>query len=269
MLKHTAYVIKIFLITTHQFFIDNRYAFYASALTLNTLLAIVPLLSVSVFILTKFSIFLDFISISEDYIFKNFVPTSASAIQSYMQNFIQQAVHLPLLSIAFLVVTAIIMINTIDDTINDIWNITKRRKKLTTWLFYSFIFLIAPVVLGLSVFLTSYVVSFHFLSPITSRLIFILPIFLNAVIFSLFYIYGPNTQVEKKDGIFIGFMIALLIELARWIFALWISYFSSYKLIYGVFSILPIFIIWLYIFWSIILWGALITYNLSIYRIKN
>ncbi len=263
MIINFTYLTRVFLIATRRFFIE-KYTFRVSALAFTTLLALVPLFSISVFFVTIFPVFTNVVSISEKYIFKNFVPVAADAIQVHFGNFIQQATHLPVISIILLIFTAILTMNTIDETINDIWNISKRRRKIFVWLFYAVILSIAPILLGASVFLTSYIFSFSLFTKITSILFFIFPLIINTIIFSLFYLFVPNTYVRKRDGIFGGFLAALLIEVARIIFAVYISYFSNYELIYGVFSTLPIILIWLYICWFIILWGAVFTHTLSI-----
>ncbi len=266
MTRNIFYLIKVINITTRRFFAD-KYTFRASALAFTTLLSLVPILSVIVSFITVFPIFSRFVLLSKDYIFRNFVPTTAYAVQDYFQNFIQQAVHLPVGSILFLAFTAILMINTIDETINDIWHIPKRKRKATVWLFYIGILVIVPILIGASIFITSHIFSTYFFSTLTSLLFIVFPIIINAIIFSLFYIFSPNTYVSRKDGILGGCITAFLIEITRILFATYVSLFSSYELIYGVFSILPIFLVWLYILWFIILWGAIFTHSLS--HIRN
>ncbi|MBV9575929.1 MAG: YihY family inner membrane protein [Gammaproteobacteria bacterium] len=263
MINIIIYFLKVIYISTTRFFNEN-YSLYVSALAFSTLLSIVPLLSISVFFLTIFPIFSNYIIIFDNYILKNMVPSSAATIQIYLQDFVQQAVHLPIFSILFLGVTVIMMVNTVDNTINNIWSIDKRKKRLLVWLFYSIILLFAPILFGVSVFLTSYLFATYLLTPLNSILLLISPLFINTIILSLLYIYVPNVFVKKFAGILGGFIAALFIEIAKALFALWISYFSNYELIYGVFAILPIFLIWLYIYWFIILWGAIFTYTIDL-----
>jgi len=49
-------------------------------------------------------------------------------------------------------------------------------------------------------------------------------------------------------------------------FGIFISHFSSYKLVYGAFAALPVFLIWIYLSWSIILLGVEVTRALAVYR---
>lgn len=262
MIANINYLFRVIYIATQRFFME-KYTYQVSALAFTTILSLIPIFSISIFASTIFPEFSNLVAITENYIFTNFVPTAAYAMQVYFQNFIQQAIHLPIVSILFLIVTSLLMINTIDETINDIWHLPKRRIGILIILFYAVILLIAPVLLGLSIFLTSYLFSLSFFTIISPILVFILPLFINTIIFSLCFIFFPNTDVKKIHAIFGGFMAALLLQVARTLFAFYISIFSNYELIYGVFSMLPIFLIWLYICWFIILWAAVFTYTLS------
>lgn len=246
---------KAFVITTRCFFKEN-YLLYVSALTFTTLLSLVPIFSIIVFIMTKLTAFSSLVILSENYLVKYLMPAAVGSVQSYLQNFIHQALRLPTFSIVFLFITAVLFINTIDDTINDIWKIPRKTKRIFIWFFYAIILLTSPVILGSSIFLLSYLFSFAFFSKFTSIIVFLLPILLNTIIFTLFYICTPRVKVSKLDALFVGFFVALLLDLTRIGFALWIVYFSTYEKIYGVFAILPIFLLWLYICWFIIIWGV-------------
>ena len=67
----------------------------------------------------------------------------------------------------------------------------------------------------------------------------------------------------KKYAAIAGIICAILFELAKYSFGIYIKEMPSYENIYGALAIVPLFLIWIYISWVIILFGAHITYCLS------
>lgn len=256
---------KVLLSATTRF-INDEYSYRVAALTYTTLLAIVPFLAVITFFISLFPIFSKIISYAEIYILSNFVPDSAISIKSYFQNFIQQASNLPIISIIFLMVVSIMLINMVQHILNYTWKVKQNIKTIWDWLIAWIILVVAPIFVGLSVLFFSYISSLQWLFSateffgITKLFIFSISFFINTIIFTLIYIIIPNTHVKFKYGLLGGIIAASLFELARVIFAYYIIAYADYEAIYGAFAIFPIFLLWLYITWSIILFGALVSH---------
>jgi membrane protein len=247
--------------------IQEQYTYRASALAFTTLIAIVPLVSVVLSVVTIFPMFTRLTTLAQNYIFTNFIPTSSQLVQEYLQNFIDQAAHLPTFGIVFLLFTAITLIIMVEHTLNTIWSAPKRKKKLTTMLIYWLILLLMPIILGLSVFISSFIFSLSWFSGTAKKLgvmiplLASLPLFINTLIFSALYIAVPNVKVRFSDGLLGGFAASFLFEAAKKGFAFYILHFPSYELIYGTLATIPIFLVWVYISWLIVLYGALVTHT--------
>ncbi|MEO8402499.1 MAG: YihY family inner membrane protein [Gammaproteobacteria bacterium] len=241
----------------------EKYTYRASALAFTTLLAIVPLLSVIVAFAAFFPFFSRFVNLAQNYIFTNFVPTSTSAIQPYIENFVKHASHLPALGIVILVFTAVTLIITVEHTMNEIWGAPKRLKKISAFFLYWFILLATPLLIGFSVFISTYLFSLSWFAHAETKLpihfLAFLPLIINTFMFSALYIIVPNHKVKTSDGFMGGFIAAFLFEVAKKGFAFYITQFKSYEVIYGALATIPIFLLWLYLSWLIILYGALVT----------
>lgn len=263
------YLYKIFKISVTRFYNDN-YFYHVAALTYVTLLGIVPFFAIVIFFFTKLTLFNYFVTSASKYILTTFIPTSAISINTYFQKFIQQALKLPIFNILFFLILSIMLIATIQDTLNDIWKVKKKSRSLLQWLFAFIILFITPILIGLSSGLTSYFISLIWIQhtatflKITDLLIILLSILVNIFIFSMIYVVIPNIKVKLKQGLTGAIVASCLFEMAKITFALYINHFHSYQLIYGNFAIFPIFLLWLYICWIIILFGGIISWSTTL-----
>jgi membrane protein len=270
-----AFFWPIILMTAAKRLYQEQYTYHASALSFTTLLSLVPLISVILTLMTLLPFFNRFVLLTQDYIFANFLPTSSNMIQKYLLAFINQATHLPILGIAFLLFTAITLIIMVEHTLNHIWEAPKRKQKITTMLIYWIILIAMPVVIGFSIAISSYVFSLSWFSHTANRLglliplLATIPLILNTLIFSALYIAVPNCKVRVIDGVIGGLIASILFEAAKKGFAFYLKHFPSYELIYGTLATIPIFLVWVYISWLILLYGALVTHTKYLMKTKK
>lgn len=124
-----------------------------------------------------------------------------------------------------------------------------------------------PLLLGLSLVFTSYVVSASRgmvqQVPGSVRLVFdSLQFFVLAAGMAALYHYVPNTLVRWRHAWMGGLFVAAAMELAKKGLALYLGQVPTYSAIYGTFATLPILLIWIYMAWLIVLLGAVITAEL-------
>ncbi len=243
------------------------YAFRASALAYTTLLSLVPLLSVLVYLLT-FSppLFTRIINLTRDYLVENFIPSANITIEGYLQNFIDQAARLPALGFIFLVVAAVLLIITVDGVLNEIWQQDKRKKRIMGFVWRWLVLLVTPLIIGISLFISSYVLNIPWILELINRLgvqkslLTLSSLVLNTLIFTIVNMVVPRCKVKWRAGLLGGLMTALLFEAAKSLFAFVMKH-STYQAIYGTLAIIPVFLFWLYVYWLIVLFGALLAHS--------
>ena len=76
------------------------------------------------------------------------------------------------------------------------------------------------------------------------------------------YYYLPNTRVDWRHALMGGVVVALGLELAKKVLALYLAQMPTYSAIYGAFSAVPILLVWIYVAWVVVLLGAVITASL-------
>ena len=92
------------------------------------------------------------------------------------------------------------------------------------------------------------------------------PVILTTLAFSLLFRVVPNRHVPLRHAVIGGVVAAMAFETMNRIFAYYIAHFPSYKLVYGAFASIPVFLLWIYLSWLTVLLGALITALLSHWR---
>ncbi len=253
-------------------FAEDRCAQVAASLTFTTLLALVPLITVTVTVFATFPVFSELTTQLKIFMLVNMVPEVAGKIITvYMEQFSAKAAKLTLFGIVGLTITALLLMNTIDRTFNFIWRVRKPRAILQRFLTYWTVLTIGPIILGASLSATYYLVRLSLgyvqhvplLGQFGLRLV---PIVLMSVAFSLLYFTVPNRYVPIRHAFIGGIFAGVIFELMKRVFTLYITSFPAYTLVYGAFAIIPIFLLWLYFSWLVILIGAVIAAALSHWR---
>jgi len=245
----------------------------AGYLSYVSLMSLVPLMVVALSVATAFPIFAEFHDSVEQFVYDNFVPTASDVVQQYLSSFVENASKMSAVALSFLFVAALLLISAIDKTFNNIWQVTKKRRVITSFSIYWMILTLGPLLVGASVAITSYIVSLVSLGiddsfGITSLFFRLLPLLSSMAAFVLLYMLVPNTTVPFKYALSGAFVAALFFEFAKKIFAIYLTAFPSYQAIYGALAIVPILFLWVYLSWLIVLGGALITVSLQEYELE-
>jgi len=253
-------------------FRQDRCAQIAASLTFTTLLSLVPLITIALTMFAAFPVFDDFSSQIKMYLLNNLMPnTAGKVITHYTEQFAESAGRLSAVGVAFLAVTAMLMIQTIDHAFNTIWRVTRPRKMIKRLIIYWAVLTLAPVLVGASLSLTSWLVGLSLgyakQIPIFGvGLLKALPVLLTTLAFALLFRLVPNRYVPYKHALIGGIVAAVLFETMNRVFGYYISHFPTYKLVYGAFASVPIFLIWVYFSWLTILLGAVVAASLPHWR---
>ncbi|MEL0661052.1 virulence factor BrkB family protein, partial [Psychromonas arctica] len=73
---------------------------------------------------------------NENLIYNNFVPTSGDAVKEHMTRFIEKTKKMSMMGIASFVVIALLLISSIDQTINSICRCNNKRSRIQAFTIY-------------------------------------------------------------------------------------------------------------------------------------
>ncbi len=236
-----------------------------------SLLSLVPLIAVVFSLFALFPVFSEISDQLKIFIFNNFIPSTGNVIQRYLEQFVANSSKMTTFGTCGLIVTALLLIASVDSVLNKIWNSKKKRPMVFSFAVYWMVLTLGPILLVASVAISSYLLSLNWLSingvhSVIDQMLRILPLLISWISFWLIYQVVPTVRVPPLDALMGALVAGLLFELGKKGFALYIQLFPSYQLIYGVLAVIPILFLWVYVSWCIVLLGAEITVTLGEYR---
>ncbi|WP_341502312.1 virulence factor BrkB family protein [Gallaecimonas sp. GXIMD4217] len=243
---------------------EDRLTLYAGSMAYTTLLSLVPLVAV---LFALFSAFPGFEALKQDiqqFLFNNLVPTASDVIARQVQGFAANAARMSAVGVLALVVVALLLISSVDRTINQIFRVGQGRRWSVAFAIYWSVLTLGPLLMGVSLALTSYVVSLELfqdgaLSALRGYLIQLAPMVASWLAFLVLYLLVPNMRVRVKHAMAGAVLAAILFEISKEIFAFYVTSFPSYQAIYGALAAVPILFVWIYLCWLIVLLGAELT----------
>lgn len=243
----------------------------SSSLTFTTLLALVPLFTITIVVIDAFPMFANIANQFNEFITAVIIPADGGeSVRQYLFQFRDKASSLTAIGISMMMITSLLLIQTIERTFNKIWRVRRPRPLLTRILVYWALLTLGPLALGFSLSMwgvalgrstanLSYPVLLA-ISKTASSVCFI------AILLFLLYKIVPHRYVPPRHALIGAAFTAVLLELTRRGFGFYIANFNNYQLIYGAFAAIPVFLLWLNLLWMILLTGAVLTASLSYWQ---
>jgi membrane protein len=254
-------------------FREERVTQTAGSLTYTTLLALVPLLTVALAVSTAFPVFDEWITSLQLFVLENVLPDTPglATLTEQVNTFTANAGRLTAIGVIGFVVTSVMLMLTIDNALNRIFRVQRRRSILQNVFVYWAIISLGPLLIGASLSATYFALR---QSLGALRLEFVdtafglVPFLLTCAALVLLYGVVPARRVDWRNALLGGVLAGIGFELAKRAFAVYLTRVPTYTLIYGAFATVPIFLIWLYLSWLVVLTGAIVTAMLPAFSAK-
>lgn len=242
----------------------------ASALTYSTLLAIVPVLALICAIGRGFGL--------QDVLMEQLIkhiPSQATLLKTafgFVDSYLSEASGGVFVGVGvvFLLWTMISLIRSIEVVFNEIWQVPRGRSIWRMVTDYLAIVLVLPILLicasGISIFMSSSLTTllpYGFMQPAIEALFDLLGVVLSWLFFAGTYMLVPNTKVKFRSAIIPGIIVGTAVQILQWLFISGQLYVAKYNAIYGSFSFLPLFLIWMQLVWLFTLSGGVLCYAIQ------
>jgi membrane protein len=258
-----------------QRFLDDKCFETAGALSYTTLVSLVPLMVAGLAMFSAFPVFADARDTLLDFVFRNFVPAAGKYVQDALKGFASNASQLTGISILVMLFSAISMMVSIEDRLNRIWRVHQPRPWSSRLLLYWAALTLGPILVVGGLAASSYLTALPLLHETAGQtglgglVLRVLPFVVTFVTLWLLYAVVPNRRVSRRDAAIGALIAAVLFEVARWGFRLFVHGAHTYQQIYGkALAVIPIFLLWIYLSWIIVILGASIAASISSFEYR-
>ena len=264
-------------------FNEDKVSLHATALSLFSVLSVVPILALAFGIAKGFGLEV----MMQEEIKKAFVANPD--IANFLIDFATTALSntkgglIAGIGVVVLLFTAMRVLNNIEVAFNEVWQIKKPRPLFRKFSDYLTMILVGPILVLLSSSLTVFISTsvtrlidnydfLEIIAPFIEGSLSYVPYLIMWLVFTLLYVVMPNTKVKFGPALFAGIIIGTVFQLFEQAYIFFQVEVSTYNAIYGSFAAIPLFIIWMQASWLMILFGAELSFahqNVSSYQFES
>ncbi|MCX6335188.1 MAG: YihY/virulence factor BrkB family protein [Bacteroidia bacterium] len=266
-------------------FLNDKVQIRAAALSLWTLLAIIPVVAIALAIAKGFGLDQNLetmIANSKEFqsnsgVLQPLLDKAKNTVQSTSGGYIAG------IGVIILFWSVISLLNQIETSFNHIWQISSSRPWYRKFTDYLTIMLIAPIFLVLASSIMVFVSTalpdvmekapiLAFFKPIVGFLIKLAPYLLVWILLTLLFIVMPNAKVKLVPALISGIIAGTALMILQWLYLDLQFGITKLSLIYGTLAAVPLFIILLQTSWLVILLGAELSFanqNVSRYEFES
>lgn len=242
-----------------RFFKDDT-PYYAASLSFFTIFSLLPLLALLIVVISNIPSVSQHLDTMMLYILDFINPTHSSTITQQIDGFLANTQKLGYIGIVYLLFVFTMFFKDYEYIINKIYGIPSRALYKSFFLYLSFLILI-PVVFFIYIILTTYANFSFLLSLVTSLFVW--------MVFIILFIISANTKVSLGAVAFSSSITLVALSSTKSLFSYYVSVNTTYATIYGSFSVVLFFFLWIYISWNIYLYGTKLCAILNKAKVSN
>lgn len=252
--------IKIFL----KELTDKELLHYASSLSFHTILALIPILLISLSIFTKLPSFNKYYELIKNFIFSALIPNKQEAISLHIDKFLNNTINMGIMGFIFVLYVSVMFFIDYEYIVSKIFKTKTKGFWHSITVYWTLITLI-PIGIGISFFISNKIQLFLNISKYTNwiNILAILPFLIIWMLFFILYMISANIKISTKSVALSSFIASSIWYISKTVFVYYVSYNKTYTSIYGSFGTIMFFFIWIYFSWVIYIYGLKVCYLLN------
>ncbi|VAY87899.1 Inner membrane protein YihY, formerly thought to be RNase BN [hydrothermal vent metagenome] len=235
-------------------FFDDDILYYSASLSFFTIFSFLPILALLIVIISSISISDINISLFITYVLSIINPIHSGTLEATLSEFLSNTNKLGFIGIVYFLIIFTLFFNNYEYIVNKIYN-TKKRPIYKMFVLYICFLIFMPILFIFFIFISSFAKGNISMEIIT----FLFTWSLFSVVFQV----SVTALVSFRISVIGSFITLLVLVITKKLFTFYIIYNTAYITIYGSFSIILFFFLWIYISWTIFLYGMKLTYIIN------
>lgn len=242
--------------------LGNDLGYFAASLSFYTLFSLIPMFWVLFFVLSKFDAFDVYYLGMKAFLIDNLVPAHTEVVDGYLDTFLENSRSMGLWGVVYVLVTSVMFFQNFQYVLNKIFRVENHEMLhvVSSYLLLAMMmpvtmggsFLLSDLLQGLAGNLGSDVSVYQYVSYMMIWLLFF-----------LIYRVAPNIRIGTRVVVFVSLVVAFIWILAKQLFIYYVLANKTYASLYGSFSMLLFFMLWIYLSWFMLLHGMRVCYQLE------
>jgi membrane protein len=250
--------VQRYFIVVRGFFedlLDGETSYYGASLSFYTIFAIIPLLLVTLSVVTSLPSFDEYYGELKEMIFSALIPAQTEQVSEYLDQFMENSHKLGAMGLSYVVVTSVLFFKNYEYIVSKIFGSKKRGFWESISTYWTMITLI-PVGIIMSIYASGYIqVAIDERLDSSLDVISILPYALNWILFFVIFRISANIKISNKAALISSFSASFIWGILKNLFVYYVLYNKAYSSIYGSFSMILFLMLWIYLSWMILLYG--------------
>ena len=235
---------------------DTELAHYASSLSFHTILSLIPILLITFSIFTKMPSFQSYYEKVQSFIFSSLIPTQQDIVIAYLGQFMENTLNMGALGLSFVLYISVMFFLDYEKIVSKIFEVPMRSFWEAIATYWTMLTLM-PLGLALSLFTSSLAQDVLSYNEITSsiNLLQFSSYIIIWLLYLVMYAISAKVKIHLKSALISSFVASFVWYASKTFFVYYVAYNKTYLSIYGSFSILLFFFLWIYFSWFIYLYG--------------
>jgi membrane protein len=198
------------------------------------------------------------------FIFNSLIPTQQEMVIQYLNQFMENTLNMGVLGLLFVLYISIMFFLDYEKIVSKIFEVPTRNFWEAIATYWTMLTLM-PLGLVVSLYASSLAQDVLLKNEVTSSInvLQFSPYLIIWLLFLVMYFISAKVKIHLKSALTASFIASLVWYISKTFFVYYVAYNKTYLSIYGSFSILLFFFLWIYFSWFIYLYGLKLCFLLN------